>query len=217
MGKYKILDIKGKTDDNLGEVLFVEITPLKEENKMEFFNQSESLTLVYPSTEETLVKLMELVNSYLVINLEEFKKVKKKELPSNEIVIVYQHPSCYTIVKDIKNYLVINFEKSKNPNQTRDILELQITELKKDSENRFYTQKFNTMSVAIPFNSDEFLSILKNNPQKVLVGLDLSDFKKVSNAFQLYELYVHQSLFIQSTSEYIKAIRNFNILYTVLN
>ncbi|MDR2948827.1 MAG: hypothetical protein LBV71_06425 [Prevotella sp.] len=217
MEKYKILNINGKTDNEIGEVLFVEVSPINEENNSTYFSSTETITLVYPSTEKNLFDLMSLVNSYIPINLDDFREVQTKELPKGNIITVYKHLSCYTDTQKIKDFLVINFDKSKSPDKRKDTIELQITELKKVEEGKFYTQAINTMSVIIPFNSDNFLSILNEHPQKIIVGLDLNDFKKVSKDFQVYELYVHKSLFIQNISEYISAIRKFNILYTIMN
>lgn len=217
MERYKILNINGKTDNEIGDVLFVEVSPINENNNSAYISTTDSIILVYPSTEDNLFNLMGLVHSYLSINLDDFKKVQIKELPKNSIITVYKHPSCYPITKNIQNFLVVNFSKSKSPDKRRDTIELQITELKKDNEGKFYTQNINTMSIIIPFNSDDFLSILNNHSQKVIVGLDLNDFKKVSEEFQIYELYVHKSLFIQNISEYIQTLKKFNILYTIMN
>lgn len=217
MERYKILNINGKTDDEIGDVLFVEVSSINEGNNSAYFTTTDSITLVYPSTENNLLNLMGLVNSYLSINLDDFKKVQVKELSKNSIITVYKHPSCYTTNKNLQNFLVLNFSKSKSPDKRKDIIELQITELKKDKEGQLYTQNINTMSIMIPFNSDDFLSILTNNHQKVIIGLNLNDFKKVSQDFQVYELYVHKSLFIQNISEYIQALKKFNVLYTIID
>ena len=117
----------------------------------------------------------------------------------------------------MKNYNVLSFCENTSPDEMRKTIELRITEILQDENGNAYTQLINEFVVAIPYFS-EFYSVLKKHQSQVCIGLDLSDFKRVSNDIQSQFMgyYVDKILLIQSDLDYRKALQMYPINYFVL-
>ena len=117
----------------------------------------------------------------------------------------------------MKDYNVLNFCENTSPDEKRKTIELRITEILQDENGNAYTQLINELAVVIPYSS-EFYSILKKHQSQVCIGLDLSDFKRVSNDIQsqFMECYVDKILLIQDDFSYQKALQKYQINHIVL-